>query len=93
MKIARPGGASGNGPGESKFVQRQHSTPPDSLANAPYDRPSIIERPVVPRRRHRERYHVRHVQHSLAGALVDAAIKSGKLERLKAAIREGQFDG
>ena len=56
-------------------------------------RPSIIERPVVPRRRHRERYHVRHVQHSLAGALVEAAIKSGKLERLKAAIRGGRFDG
>ena len=36
---------------------------------------------------------VRHVQHSLADALVQAAIKSGNLDRLKAAIREGQFDG
>ncbi len=41
----------------------------------------------------RRRRPVRHVQHSLAGALVEAAIKSGKLERLKAAIREGRFDG
>ncbi len=41
----------------------------------------------------RRRRPVRHVQHSLVGALVEAAIKSGKLERLKAAIREGRFDG
>ncbi len=93
MKIARPGGASGSGPGESNSVQKQHSTPAVPRSNAPHDRPSIIERPVVPRRRHRERYHVRHVQHSLAGALVEVAIKSGKLVRLKAAIREGRFDG
>ena len=41
----------------------------------------------------RRRCTIRHVQHSLADALVQAAIKSGKLERLKAAIREGRFDG
>jgi hypothetical protein len=41
----------------------------------------------------RRRRPVRHVQHSLADTLVQAAIKSGNLDRLKAAILEGQFDG
>ena len=36
---------------------------------------------------------LRHFNQPLADVLVQVAIQSGHLERLKAAIQEGQFDG
>ncbi len=92
MRKARPGGGSGNGPGKSE-ITKYDTMPADSPQIRPQERPSVIELPVVPQHLQRERYPVWHVQHSLADALVQAAIKSGKLERLKAALQEGRFDG
>ncbi len=51
MKEARPGGRSGNGPGESEITKQSISTPPDSLQIAPRDWPSAIELPVENLRR------------------------------------------
>ncbi len=46
MRKARPGGAPGNGPGKSISAKQSNSTPARFPANAPYDRPSIVELPV-----------------------------------------------
>ena len=46
MRKARPGGASGSGPGEIISAKRSNNTPARFPANAPCDWPSILELPV-----------------------------------------------
>ena len=53
-----------------------------------HDKASEHGRPSRPR----PRRYVRHIDRSIANVLVRAAIKSGKIERLKAALRAGRFD-
>ena len=43
--------------------------------------------------RPRHRRHIRHTDRSIANVLVRAAIRTGKLERLKATFQEGRFYG
>ena len=55
------------------------------------DHSKVFDRDRTSRPRHRR--YIRRIDRSIANVPVRAAIKSGNLDRLKAALQEGTFDG